>query len=82
MIWSSRTWMMTMRRTLDVDQAEKLATLAKQDREVETPRRVQDPGKAKRAADDITKLVNKLYRRELSNSTPTVCGGEEARFTF
>ena len=69
-------------KTLDVDQAEKLAAEAKQDHESKYLVAHKTSEKAKRAADDITKLVNKLYREELYNCHPDRCGGgEEARST-
>ena len=70
-------------KTLDVDQAEKLATRAKQDHESKHLVAYKTQEKAKRAADDITKLVNKLYRRRALQLHPDRCGGgEEARLRF
>lgn len=70
-------------KTLDVDQAEKLATRAKQDHDAKYLVAHKTSEKAKRAADDITKLVNKLYRRRALQLHPDRCGGgEEARLRF
>ena len=70
-------------KTLDVAQAETLAARSKHAHETKHSLAYKTQEKAKKAADEITKLVNKLYRRRALTLHPDRCGGgEEARAKF